>query len=80
MNMKLLSLCALAACAEAGIIGYGICQTGCNTLVVACYAAAGFTFGTVVAIPTIPATLAACNTSLGVCMSACAVVALTPTP
>lgn len=30
----------------AGPIAYAICQTGCNALVVACYAAAGFTFGT----------------------------------
>jgi hypothetical protein len=35
--------------ADSGIIGYGICQSGCNTLVVACYAAAGYTFGTVTA-------------------------------
>lgn len=31
---------------SAGPIAYAICQTGCNALVVACYAAAGFTFGT----------------------------------
>lgn len=30
----------------AGPLAYGICQTGCNAVVVACYAAAGFTFGT----------------------------------
>lgn len=29
-----------------GPLAYGICQTGCNALVVSCYAAAGFTFGT----------------------------------
>lgn len=30
----------------AGPLAYGICQTGCNAVVVACYAGAGFTFGT----------------------------------
>lgn len=32
---------------QSGLLAYGICQTGCNALVVSCYAAAGFTFGTV---------------------------------
>lgn len=31
---------------SAGPLSYAICQTGCNALVVSCYAAAGFTFGT----------------------------------
>lgn len=31
---------------SAGPLAYGICQTGCNALVVACYGAAGATFGT----------------------------------
>ena len=26
---------------DSGPLAYGICQTGCNSLVVACYAAAG---------------------------------------
>ncbi len=42
-------LLAAAAPSNAGILSYGICQTGCNALVVSCYAAAGFTFGTVTA-------------------------------
>ncbi|KAG1882509.1 hypothetical protein F4604DRAFT_1577418, partial [Suillus subluteus] len=62
----------------AGPLAYGICQTGCNGLAVACYAAAGFTFG--VALPAAPPVLIACNVGLGGCMAACAVVALTPTP
>jgi hypothetical protein len=33
----------------AGPIGYGVCQSGCAAVVVACYGAAGFTFGTVIA-------------------------------
>ncbi|KAF8869836.1 hypothetical protein BD779DRAFT_640049 [Infundibulicybe gibba] len=44
-----------------GPVAYGICQTGCNSLAVACYAAAGFTFGTVIAAPATPAVILACN-------------------
>ncbi|KAG9220390.1 hypothetical protein CCMSSC00406_0006655 [Pleurotus cornucopiae] len=66
---------------EAGPIAYGLCQTGCNTVTVACYAAAGFTFGTVIAAPATPAVLLACNAALGVCSATCATVALfAPTP
>ncbi|KAF8153443.1 hypothetical protein B0H34DRAFT_800644 [Crassisporium funariophilum] len=65
----------------AGPIAYGICQTGCNALVVSCYAAAGFTFGTVVAAPAVPAVILGCNAGLGTCSAACATVALfAPTP
>lgn len=66
--------------ADAGILAYGLCQSGCNAVVVACYAAAGFTFGTVTAGAAVPASIVACNSALGVCMAACAGVALTPTP
>ena len=56
-------------------------RTGCNAVAVACYAGAGFTFGTVTAGVGIPAAIVACNTALGTCSSACAVVALlAPTP
>ncbi|KAI8993820.1 cysteine-rich protein [Trametes punicea] len=66
--------------AKAGLLSYGICQTGCNTMAVACYAAAGFTFGTVTAGAATPAVILGCNAALGKCSAACAVVALTPTP
>lgn len=65
--------------ATAGPIGYGICQAGCSSIVCACYAAAGFTFGTVAA-PAAPAAIVACNTAYGTCQAACAAVALSPTP
>ncbi|KAG7446823.1 uncharacterized protein BT62DRAFT_931391 [Guyanagaster necrorhizus] len=72
---------ALAPQAHAGPIAYGICQTGCNGMAVACYAAAGFTFGTVIAAPAAPAAILACNAALGTCSTACATVALlAPTP
>ncbi|KAI0744947.1 hypothetical protein C8Q76DRAFT_789409 [Earliella scabrosa] len=65
---------------HAGLIAYGICQTGCNTVAVACYAAAGAVFGTVTAGVGTPAAILGCNAALGQCSAACAVVALTPTP
>ncbi|KZT10598.1 uncharacterized protein LAESUDRAFT_644095 [Laetiporus sulphureus 93-53] len=72
---------ALATPAAAGPIAYGLCQTGCNTVAVACYAAAGFQFGTVVASPLVPATILACNAALGTCSATCAtVVLLAPIP
>lgn len=73
-------LAALAAIAitpvNGGPIAYGICQTGCNAVVVACYAAAGFQFGTVIAAAAAPATILACNAALGTCSATCATVAL----
>ncbi|KAG1742009.1 hypothetical protein EDB19DRAFT_691958 [Suillus lakei] len=71
-------LTATAGPAVAGPIGYAICQTGCNGIAVACYSAAGFTFG--VAAPAAPPAIIACNAALGACMAACALVALGPTP
>ena len=73
-------LATLPMFAESGLIAYGVCQTGCNALAVACYAAAGFTFGVATAGVAIPASIVACNTALGVCMAACAPVILAPTP
>lgn len=39
-------------------------REGCNALVCACYAAAGFQFGTVLAVAA-PASILACNAGLG---------------
>ena len=66
--------------ASAGPLAYGICQTGCNALVVSCYAAAGFTFGTVTAGTGVPAAIVGCNASLGACMAGCVAAGCTPTP
>ena len=64
----------------AGPLAYGICQTGCNAIAVACYAAAGAVFGTVTAgIGTMPAH-AACNAALGTCMASCVAAGCAPTP
>jgi hypothetical protein len=61
-----------------GPSGYGVCQAGCHTLVVACYAAAGAIFGTVAAVVAPPAIIA-CNAAFGTCQAACAAVLLAPT-
>ena len=66
--------------AIAGPAAYGICQTGCNAVAYACYAAAGFTFGTVTGGTGVPAAIMGCNASLGVCMASCIVAGFLPTP
>src|SRR5882762_1050385 len=59
--------------------GCVITTEGCNGLAVACYAAAGFTFG--VTIVAAPPAIMACNFGLGTCMATCATVGLlAPTP
>lgn len=63
----------------AGPIGYGICQAGCSTVVVACYAAAGFTWGPTLGA-SVPASILACNAVFGACQAACVAVLLAPTP
>ncbi len=51
------------------LLSFSIASTdkpqGCNAVVVACYGAAGFTFGTVTAGLGIPAAIVACNAGLG---------------
>ena len=73
-------LSTIIALVNAGPLAYGICQTGCNAIVVSCYAAAGFTFGTVTAGVGTPTVLIACNASLGTCMAACVAAGFAPTP
>lgn len=61
-----------------GPLAYGICQTGCATVVVACYSAAGAVFGAVAAVAATPA-VAACNTAYGTCQAACVAAGFAPT-
>jgi hypothetical protein len=75
-----ISLFNIFASLTAGPLSYAICQTGCNTLAVSCYAAAGFTFGTVTAGVGIPAAIMGCNAGLGVCMAACVAAGCSPIP
>ncbi|KAI1811651.1 hypothetical protein GGS20DRAFT_91490 [Poronia punctata] len=79
--MKLIAtiLLANALAVEAGPVGYGICQAGCSGVVMACYGAAGFTWGATLGASA-PASIIACNTAFGTCQAACAAVLLTPTP
>lgn len=65
----------------AGPLASGICYAGCAGVTVACFAAAGFTFGTVpgAIIAATPA-LAACNAAFGLCEAACMAAFFLPTP
>ena len=65
---------------EAGLLAYGICQTGCNSVWVACVAAAGGTAGVTTGGVAVPAAILACNVAQGTCMAACVAAGLTPTP
>lgn len=74
-------LLLLAAPATASLVLYGLCQTRCNMFAMACYGAAGATFGTVVASPLTPPFLLACMSMQGTCMSVgCAPLLLIPLP
>lgn len=65
--------------AKADSISYGICQAGCASLAMACYVAAGFTWGTVFGA-TAPLNIRACNDAFGTSQAACAIVSRGSTP
>ncbi|KAJ7498165.1 hypothetical protein B0H11DRAFT_833967 [Mycena galericulata] len=73
-----LHILALAAAplVHGGVIPYVECQTGCNSVAVACYSAAGLVFGTVVATPDAPPAALACNNNLSTCATNCSTTAL----
>lgn len=50
----------------AGLCAYGVCQAGCATVVMACYGAAGFTWGATLGATAL-ASIIACNTAFGSC-------------
>lgn len=64
---------------QAGPAAYGICQAGCAAVVMACYGAAGFTWGATLGASA-PASIVVCNSAFGTCQAACAAVLLAPTP
>ncbi|KAF1987320.1 hypothetical protein K402DRAFT_57907 [Aulographum hederae CBS 113979] len=70
-------LLAAATSVSAGPASYGICQAGCASVVMACYAAAGANWGAVLAFGA-PSAVATCNAAFGPCQSACHVVACIP--
>ena len=65
---------------QSGLLAYGICQTGCNAIWVACVAAAGGTAGVSTGGAAVPAAILACNAAQGTCMAACVAAGLSPTP
>ncbi|EWG55340.1 hypothetical protein FVEG_13353 [Fusarium verticillioides 7600] len=76
----LVTITSFSTTVVAGPIAYGVCQAGCASVAMACYAAGGATWGAT-AGATAPATIAACNSAFGVCSAACAQTALiAPTP
>ena len=72
-------LALLTSTARSGPLAYGICQTGCNTVWVACVAAAGGVVGVSTGGAGVPASILACNSAQGVCMAACVAAGLSPT-
>lgn len=76
----ILILALTVSIANALLASYGVCQTGCNAVGVACYAAAGSAFGIVTAGAGIPAVMAGCNSALGVCMTGCVAALFSPLP
>jgi hypothetical protein len=77
--MSILAAAMLIQQSQAGPVAYGLCQAGCAGVVVACYSAAGLTFGTVAAAAA-PAVVLQCNVAQGTCYATCAALLLAPTP
>ncbi|TQW06488.1 hypothetical protein IF2G_05910 [Cordyceps javanica] len=69
----------LVGTAAAGPLAYGICQAGCAGVVMACYGAAGATWGATAGASAAP-TVIACNLAFGKCQAACVVAGCSPTP
>lgn len=74
----ILSIMLVPGMVSAGPAAYGVCQAGCSAVVMACYAAAGCTWGATMALSA-PASIIACNSAFGTCQAACAAVLLAPT-
>lgn len=72
------NLLLFTSAVSAGPAAYGVCQAGCAAVVMACYSAAGFTWGATMGASA-PASIIVCNSAFGTCQAACASVLLTPT-
>ncbi|KAA8906278.1 hypothetical protein FN846DRAFT_907066 [Sphaerosporella brunnea] len=73
-------LLALPATVTAGPLAYAACQGGCAAVVMACYGAAGYTWGATLGVAA-PATVLACNAAYATCQATCATICLfAPTP
>ena len=69
----------LVPTAIAGPGAYGMCQAGCASVAMACYGAAGFTWGASLGA-TLPASIVACNSAFGTCQAACWAALAAPIP
>lgn len=87
MIAPIVALLCLVSLVSAGPLTVAACYTACNAGVVTCYSAAGLTFG--VSGPVGwwsfitgggAAAAAACSAAQGVCMSACTMLVVAPTP
>ena len=77
--IKIIIMFALFNTAHSGPLAYGICQSGCNAVWVACVAAAGGVAGVSTGGVAVPAAILACNAAQGVCMAGCVAAGLSPT-
>ncbi|CAG7562008.1 unnamed protein product [Fusarium equiseti] len=76
----LITIACVASPVSAGPLAYAACQSGCAGVVMACYSAAGFTWGATFGASA-PASILLCNSAFGTCSATCAQVALfAPTP
>ena len=71
-TMSLLLLVVLLSPAQGGPVAYGLSQTGCNAVWVACVSGAGGVAGVSTGGAGIPAAISACNTAQRICMATCA--------
>lgn len=76
---KFIPLATIITTTLAGPAAYGICQAGCATVAVACYAAAGAVMGVTYGAAATPAVLS-CNAAYGTCQGACWAALAAPTP
>jgi len=72
---------SISSSANAGPIAAGICYAGCAAVTVACFSAAGFTFGTVPgALIAATPVVAACNAAFGICEASFITALIVPVP
>ena len=72
-------LALLPSTVHSGPLAYAICQTGCNTVWVACVSGAGGVAGVSTGGVGVPAAILACYAAQGACMAACVAAGLSPT-
>ena len=74
-NILVVAIILSFGSADGGILAkmaaYGICQTGCNAVWVACVAAAGGIAGVTTGAAGAGEAIKACSCAQGVCMAAC---------